>query len=107
MTTTSNLADMLEALLLEYRDTLSNEIAQLGKALDEKQAPATVRVKAFADFFKVIQGVELILNGVRQQREQHSETQLEVVEFRRELEAQIASLVDAETSLPVSGGTDG
>ncbi len=106
MTTTIKLADMLESIVLDFRETLSKEIKKLGDDLEGNKSSASEQVKAFADFFKLIQGVEMISKGVRQQREQHSEKQLEVVEFRRELEAQIARLVDAETSLPVSGRAD-
>jgi hypothetical protein len=47
MTSTLALADMLEELLLEFRETLSGEIAGLEKSLDEKKAPASIRVKAY------------------------------------------------------------
>ena len=97
---------MLESLVLDFRDTLSKEITDLGQDMEQKKISAVESIKALTDLFKLIQGVELISKGVRQQREQQSEKQLEVVEFRRELEAQIARLVDAETPLSVSGRID-
>ena len=104
MNSTSELAELLETMVLDFRDTLSQEMVKL-RNMSGDEMTSGEHIRELTNVLKLIQGVELISNGVRQQREQYSNKQLEVVEFRRELEAQIARLIDNEPPVSVPGTT--
>lgn len=77
------LADMLEEIVLDFRDVLAREMREIGRRLGETEADAGERVKAYTGFFKVLQGVEMMTNGIRQQRETQTGSEVEMVDFRR------------------------
>ena len=101
------LADLLEETVLSFRDALGDELQALASQLGERDGNTKERVAAYASLFKMLQGVELMTNGIRQQQEAHVEHEREMVEFRRELEAAIASLVDASSATDVPGEAQG
>lgn len=103
----SKLADMLEEAAFELHDLLIREMRDLATTLGERNAGAQERVTAYAGFFKMLQGVESMTNGKRQQRETQTTNELEVVEFREQLEGAIARLVDTGITGEVSGNSGG
>ena len=98
--------DTFEAVIVNLRDRLLREVAKLDEALETESATTQQRFQTFTGYFKMVQGIELMLNGIRQQREQDRGKRIEVVEFRQQLEEQISRLVDQGTALPVSGETE-
>jgi len=98
------LTEVLEEIALKFRGMLSSEMISISGNLEEANASIEDRLKAYTGYFKILRDVELMIKGIRQQRDQQSGTELEVLEFRRQLEEQIARLVDKEAPSFVSGG---
>ncbi|MEM7214851.1 MAG: hypothetical protein AAF423_04845 [Pseudomonadota bacterium] len=98
----SGLAEMFEETVVDLHRRLAEEMKQLDAALTDEDVTTEQRFRTFTGYFKMVQGVELMINGIRQQREQDREQGIELVEFRRQLEEQISRIVDAEAEGTVS-----
>ncbi|MEM9277749.1 MAG: hypothetical protein AAGA76_04185 [Pseudomonadota bacterium] len=98
----SGLAGMFESVVLDLQKRLACEMKNLDADLTGEGVTTEQRFKTFTGYFKMVQGVEMMIDGIRQQREQDREHGIEVVEFRRQLEEQISRLVDDETEDAVS-----
>ncbi|MEM9329969.1 MAG: hypothetical protein AAGA53_01510 [Pseudomonadota bacterium] len=101
----SGLVEMFERSLLDLQQRLGQEMQKLDENLTTEGATTEQRFKTFTGYFKMVQGVEMMINGIKQQREHDRGKQIEVVEFRRQLEEQISRLVDNEPEEPVSEQT--
>ena len=95
-----------EKIVFDLHRRLLLELENLDQALEDEAATTQQRLKIYSGFFKMVQGVELMINGIKQQRERENEKQVEVVEFRRQLEEQIAKLIDEEAAIPFLGRTE-
>ena len=93
---------MFEGALVDMHERLADEMKKLDRELTKEGVTTEQRFKTFTGYFKMVQGVELMMNGIRQQREQDREHGIEMVEFRRQLEEQISRLVDTEPPGTVS-----
>lgn len=97
-----NLGEMFESVVRDLQSRLFKEMQKLDEALSAEDVSTEQRFKTYTGYFKMVQGVEMMMNGIRQQREQDREHKVSVVEFRRQLEEQISKLVDEETPETVS-----
>jgi len=80
-------------------------LAELAEMDTEKQkgtGTSESRIKSLAAFFKALQGVEEMVNRVDMKREEQSLEGADIVEFRRQLERQIQSVIDGQSEEQVS-----
>jgi len=97
---------VLEPAILRLRARLLEELEQTETCEDFKSATTEQRMKTLTGIFKTLQGVEDMINRIRQESELDQKRGVDVVEFRRQLEEQIARLVEQESARPVSGGAE-
>ena len=97
---------VLEPAILRLRTRLLEELEQTETCEDFKSGSADQRMKTLTGIFKTLQGVEDMINRIRQENELDQKRGIDVVEFRRQLEEQIARLVEQESAQTVSGGIE-
>ncbi|MDJ0613797.1 MAG: hypothetical protein QNJ29_08965 [Rhizobiaceae bacterium] len=95
----------LEPTILRLRERLLVELEQTETSDEFKSAPVEQRMKMLGGIFKTLQGVEDMINRIKQDNDLEQKRGIDVVEFRRQLEEQIARLVEQENSQTVSGET--
>ena len=91
---------------MRLRDRLLSELERTDDCDDFRNASSEQRVRVLTGIFKALQGVEEMMMRMGRDSKNKSTTGVDVVEFRRQLEEQIARLVDQETAETVSGGTE-
>ncbi len=97
---------LLEPVILRLHERLLKELEDTEKSEEFIEAPPEQRMKILTGLFKALQGVEDMINQKKREFETHAKRGIDVVEFRRQLEEQIARLVEQESQEAVSGGTE-
>ncbi len=94
----------LAPVVLRLRDRLLGELERTETSEEFDGATSEQRMRILSGLFKALQGVEDMINRMKRDSDQDAQRGIDVVEFRRQLEEQIARLVEQETPHPVSGG---
>lgn len=87
----------LEEIIIKFRDKLLDKVAKFEDVEADEALSTEQQLKSYIGFFKLLQSLEDMIKRVQQEREKKSERGVDILEFRRELEEQIAKLVDAKT----------
>lgn len=99
-------AHALEPAVLRLRARLLEELEQTENCEEFQASSLDQRMKTLTGIFKALQGAEDMINRIKQENELDEKRGIDVVEFRRQLEEQIARLVEQENSQPVSEGAE-
>lgn len=91
-----DVVDVVERVVVRLKQRLLDELTGIEDRLDSGEESPEQHLKMLTGFFKMIQGVDQMVDGIEQRQEEQREQAVDIVEFREELEAQIARLVDAE-----------
>ena len=83
--------DEFENIALILRNEISKDLKKV-EELDETTSEQ--RLKTLIGFFKLLQSIEDFLKRKQQERENKSDKGMDVLEYRRQLEEQIAKLID-------------
>ena len=97
---------VLEPAILRLRERLLGELEQTETCEEFQSATTDQRMKILNGIFKTLQGVEDMINRIKQENELDQKRGIDVVEFRRQLEEQIARLVEQESATALSGGAE-
>lgn len=92
----------LENITFKFRNIVIDELASLDTAKGEEFVTNEQRLKSYLGFFKLLQCLEEMIKRVQQERDAKSERGVDILEFRRQLEEQIAKLVDLKNEAIVS-----
>ncbi len=99
-------ARALESAVLRLRTRLMGELEKTETEEDFLTASSEYRMKVLSGIFKALQGVEDMINRIKRDSDSDAQRGIDVVEFRRQLEEQIARLVEKEAEATVSGGVE-
>ncbi len=94
---------ILYGFACQLSDRILDELAKIEITLAEQGDTVEGRVKLLLDHFKLVQNVADIMDRLKKKHDETANRGRDIVEFRRELEAQIARLVDEEASGTVPG----
>lgn len=91
--------DEFENIALILRNEISKDLKKV-EGLDETTSEQ--RLKTLIGFFKLLLSIEEYLKRKQQERENKSDKGVDVLEYRRQLEEQIAKLIDenSEAAIP-------
>ena len=89
-------ADAVERVTHRLKERLLLELESLESELDSEAATKEQSFKVLSGFFKMVQSVDQMIDGFEQRREREREHEVDIVEFRRALEKQIARLIESE-----------
>ncbi len=95
--------DVLERLTTRLWERLLTELDRTEECEEFQNASPENRVRVLTGIFKALQGVEQTMMRMGRDSKDRSDGGINVVEFRRQLEEQIARLVEQEASEAVSG----
>ena len=84
----------LEGIAFKFREMIIGELANLDAVEGDEPVSNEQRLKSYLGFFKLLQCLEEMIKRVQQERDKKSERGVDILEFRRQLEEQIAKLVD-------------
>ena len=98
---------VLEPVVTRLRDRLIAELEAAEHSEAFKKASPDQRLKTLSGIFKTLEGVEEMMKRIQQEQELNERRGIDVVEFRRQLEKQIARLVQQESEKPIPGRTRG
>lgn len=93
----------LEEIVLRLRERLLQELVRTEGCEEFRSAGSEQRMRILTGIFKALQGVEEMMARINRDGNAKSANGLDVVEFRRQLEKQIARLVEQEASETVFG----
>lgn len=92
----------LEDIAFRFRNLIIDKLASLDTADGDETVPNEQRLKSYLGFFKLLQCLEEMIKRVQQERDKKSERGVDILEFRRQLEEQIAKLVDIKNEATLS-----
>lgn len=92
----------LEDITFKFREMIIGELANLDAVEGDEPVSNEQRLKSYLGFFKLLQCLEEMIKRVQQERDKKSERGVDILEFRRQLEEQIAKLVDLKNEAIVS-----
>ena len=92
----------LEDITLKLRDKIIDELASLDTIDSGEDISNEQRLKSYLGFFKLLQCLEEMIKRVQQESDAKSERGVDILEFRRQLEEQIAKLVDIKNETTFS-----
>ncbi len=87
----------LEEIAIKFRNKLLDKVSKFEDVEADEAISSEQQLKSYMGFFKLLQSLEEMIKRVQQEREKKSDRGVDILEFRRELEEQIAKLVDAKT----------
>lgn len=94
--------NQLEKIAIKFRDKILNELSKIDELDTSDSGSTETQLKSYNGFFKLLQSLEEMIKKIEQERDKKSERGVDILEFRRKLEEQIANLVDAETKGVIS-----
>ena len=92
----------MEDIVMKLRNSVLSELDILTTDKDQEKTSSEQRLKLLTGFFKLLQGLEEMVEQKQQERDKSSDRGVDILEYRRQLEEQIARLVDRETETAVS-----
>ena len=92
----------LEEIAIRLRDKILAELSAMETSKLLEEGSTEQRLKAYTGFFKLVQSLEEITKRIQQERDKKSDRGVDILEFRRQLEEQIAELVDKKNQAVVS-----
>ena len=95
-------AGPMEDIVIKLRNSVLSELDFLTTDKDQEKTSSEQRLKLLTGFFKLLQGLEEMLEQKKEERDKKPDRGVDILEFRRQLEEQIARLVDHETETAVS-----
>ncbi|MEO0329407.1 MAG: hypothetical protein AAF217_12510 [Pseudomonadota bacterium] len=90
--------DVVEKVTVRLKERILVELAGLENELDTGEGTTEHHLKMLTGFFKMVQGVDQMIDGIQQRHDRDQDDEIDIMEFRRELETQIARLVEAEST---------
>lgn len=91
-----------EDIVIKLRNSVLSELDFLTTDKDQEKTSSEQRLKLLTGFFKLLQALEEKLEQKKEERDKKPDRGVDILEFRRQLEEQIARLVDHETEAAVS-----
>lgn len=91
-----------EDITFKFRNLVIDKLASLDTAEVDELIPNEQHLKSYLGFFKLLQCLEEMIKRVQQERDAESERGVDILEFRRQLEEQIAKLVDIKNEATLS-----
>jgi len=79
-----------------------DELVGLEQVNSSEEISNEQRLKSYLGFFKLLQCLEEMMKRVQQERDKKSDRGVDILEFRRQLEEQIAKFVDKENEATFS-----
>ena len=92
----------LEDITFKFRNKIIDELASLDTLNTKEDISNEQRLKSYLGFFKLLQCLEEMIKRVQQERDKKSDRGVDILEFRRQLEEQIAKLVDLKNEAALS-----
>jgi hypothetical protein len=93
----------LEKIAMRFRNLLFSQLAGFEHEKNSDTKTEEQKLKSYAGFFKLVQSLEEMINRIQIERDKKSSRGVDILEFRQQLEKQIAKLVDENSEKPVSG----
>lgn len=93
----------LEKIAIRFRKLLLSQLANFELEENHADIQQEQKLKSYAGFFKLVQNLEEMINRIQIERDKKSSRGVDILEFRQQLEKQIAKLVDENSEKPVSG----
>ena len=79
-----------------------DELVGLEQVNSSEEISNEQRLKSYLGFFTLLQCLEEMMKRVQQERDKKSDRGVDILEFRRQLEEQIAKFVDKENEATFS-----
>lgn len=98
----SNDRSQLEDIAFKFHKKIIEELASLDASNASENDTNEQRLKSYLGFFKLLQCLEEMIKRVQQERDKKSDRGVDILEFRQQLEEQIAKLVDIKDEAAVS-----
>jgi len=92
----------LEDIASQFHKKIIDELANLDTSNDEEGLSSEQRLKSYLGFFKLLQCLEEMMKRVQIERDKKSDRGVDILEFRQQLEEQIAKLVDLKNEASLS-----
>lgn len=92
----------LEDIVFKFRNKIIEQLASIDTLDGDENVPNEQRLKSYLGFFKLLQCLEEMIKRVQQERDKKSERGVDILEFRQQLEEQIAKLVDIKNEATLS-----
>ena len=87
----------LEEIAIKFRDKILDELSKLDVTCSSETLTSEQQLKSYTGYFKLLQNLEEMIKRVQQERDKKSDRGVDILEFRRQLEEQIAKLVTPKT----------
>ena len=91
-----------EDITFKFRNLVIDKLASLDTAEVDELIPNEQHLKSYLGFFKLLQCLEEMIIRGQQERDAESERGVDILEFRRQLEEEIAKLVDIKNEATLS-----
>lgn len=92
----------LEDITIKFHNKIMDELVGLEQVNSSEEISNEQRLKSYLGFFKLLQCLEEMMKRVQQERDKKSDRGVDILEFRRQLEEQIAKFVDKENEATFS-----
>lgn len=94
--------NQLEDIAVKFRNKIIDELDALDKSNADEEVSNEQRLKSYLGFFKLLQCLEEMIKRVQKERDKKSDKGVDILEFRQQLEEQIAKLVDIKNEATLS-----
>lgn len=92
----------LEALATKLRGKIFHELSRMDSSNELDESSLQDRLKSYTGFFKLLQNLEEMIKRIEHERDKKLDRGVDILEFRRQLEEQIARLVEQSDEAAVS-----
>lgn len=94
--------DQVEMIAKRLKDQIIVDLEKLEAMQEPDEISGEQRLKCLTGFFKLLQTVEEMIKRNQHERDKKLERGVDILEFRKQLEKQIATIVDEKTEGVVS-----
>ncbi len=94
--------DQFETIAVKLRDKVLSDLSILEASMGDTDEVNEQRLKSLTGFFKLLQSIEEMIKRIQQERDKKTDRGVDILEFRQQLEKQIAKLVDDKIEETVS-----
>ncbi len=96
-------SDQLEKIATKLKNIICAELSNMETHIEVETTSTEQKLKAYTGFFKLVQNLEEMIKRIQTDRDKKSNRGVDILEFRKQLEKQIAKLVDEKTEKPIPG----
>ena len=97
--------NQFEKIITKLQNMILAELKEIEEAkITDSETPTTIeqKLKTYTGFFKLVHLLEETTQQIKQERDKKSDRGIDILEFRKQLEKQIAKLVDDKIEETVS-----